>query len=230
LEIGQRIPKVTLECENNIPLSRGLGSSSAAIVGGLVAGNEYAGRPLGKNELVRIAAEMEGHPDNVVAACLGGMQIGIYDKEDLITAAVSVPENISVVLYVPDVSMPTEEARNILDSNISRDDAVFNIGRAALIVQSMLTGELANLRYATQDVIHQPYRQEIFFPMKNIIRAAMEAGALGAFLSGAGSTILALCTEREYTIGYEMADAGMKSGLSGEIVVTKPSSLGAHSL
>ena len=227
-EIGRDVPNVTLNCENKIPLSRGLGSSSAAIVGGLVLGNEYAGKPFNKNELAIIAAEMEGHPDNVVPACLGGMQIVIYDEDELVTASVPISEDISAVLYVPDVPMPTEKSRNLLGEKIFRQDAVFNIGRSALLIQSLLTGELSNLKYATQDMLHQPDRQKIFFPLKNILRAAMESGALGAFLSGAGSTILAICTDREYTIGYEMADAAMKSGISGEILVTKPSFIGAH--
>ena len=92
----------------------------------------------------------------------------------------------------------------------------------------MATGNLENLRVATQDRLHQPDRQQIFFPMKNIIKAAIDSGALGAYLSGAGSSILALCIDREYTIGYEMADAAMKSGLNGEIIVTKPTLSGAY--
>ena len=97
-EIGHDVPNVTLNCENKIPLSRGLGSSSAAIVGGLVLGNEYAGKPFNKNELAIMAAEMEGHPDNVVPACLGGMQIVIYDqllRFDRVWTLVGRPENIA---------------------------------------------------------------------------------------------------------------------------------------
>ena len=97
-----------------------------------------------------------------------------------------------------------------------------------MLVQSLITGDLDNLKYATQDMLHQPARQKQFFPMKNIIRAAMASGALGAFLSGAGSSIMAFTRGREYTIGYEMADAAMKSGLDGEIVFTSPTSKGAY--
>ena len=221
-EIGDVVPNVLLECDNQIELSRGMGSSSASLASGLFAANEYAGSPLNINELVQIAAKMEGHPDNVAPALLGGMQIGIYEESEVITASVPIPEKLSAVLYVPNVPMPTEEARNLLKPLVSRTDAVYNIGRVALMVQSMVTGELDNLRYATQDMLHQPERQGIFFPLKNIIRAAMNSGALAAFLSGSGSSVLAFCLNREYTIGYEMADAGMKSGLDGEIVITRP--------
>ena len=227
-EIGEVVPDVLLECDNQIELARGMGSSSASLAAGLFAANEYIGAPLTIIELVQIAAEMEGHPDNVAPALLGGMQIGIYEEGQLITASVPIPDNLSAVLYVPNVPMPTDEARTLLKPLVARADAVYNIGRVALMVQAMATGELDNLRYATQDMLHQPDRQGIFFPMKNIIKAAMDAGALGAFLSGSGSSVLAFCVDREYTVGYEMADAGMKSGLDGEIVVTQPTDKGTY--
>ena len=227
-EIGEIVPEVTLACTNRIPLTRGMGSSSAALIGGLISGNAMAGFPLSIAEILNIGAKIENHPDNVAPALLGGVQIGIYDQEELITARVTFPEDLKVVLYVPDQIMPTDQARNILAPEVARKDAVYNIGRSALLVQSLVTGELDNLKYATQDMLHQPQRQKQFFPMKNIIKAAMEAGALGAFLSGAGSSILAFTKGREYTIGYEMADAAMKSGLDGDIIFTSPTSKGAY--
>ena len=227
-EIGEIVPEVTLACTNRIPLTRGMGSSSAALIGGLISGNAMAGFPLSISEILNIGAKIENHPDNVAPALLGGVQIGIYDQEELITASVTFPEDLKVVLYVPGQIMPTDQARNILAPEVARKDAVYNIGRAALLVQSLVTGELDNLKYATQDMLHQPQRQKQFFPMKNIIKAAMEAGALGAFLSGAGSSILAFTKGREYTIGYEMADAAMKSGLDGDIIFTSPTSKGAY--
>ena len=227
-EIGEIVPEVTLACTNRIPLTRGMGSSSAALIGGLISGNAMAGFPLSIAEILNIGAKIENHPDNVAPALLGGVQIGIYDQEELITASVTFPEDLKVVLYVPDQIMPTDQARNILAPEVARKDAVYNIGRSALLVQSLVTGELDNLKYATQDMLHQPQRQKQFFPMKNIIKAAMEAGSLGAFLSGAGSSILAFTKGREYTIGYEMADAAMKSGLDGDIIFTSPTSKGAY--
>ena len=227
-EIDEIVPEVKLSCTNRIPLTRGMGSSSAALIGGLMSGNAMAGLPLSTSEILNIGAKIEKHPDNVAPALLGGVQIGIYDQEELITASVTFPEDLKVVLYVPNQIMPTDQARNILASEVAREDAVYNIGRSALLVQSLVTGDLHNLKYATQDMLHQPQRQKQFFPMKNIIKAAMEAGALGAFLSGAGSSILAFTKGREYTIGYEMADAAMKSGLDGDIIFTSPTSKGAY--
>ena len=227
-EIDEIVPEVKLSCTNRIPLTRGMGSSSAALIGGLMSGNAMAGSPLSTSEILNIGAKIEKHPDNVAPALLGGVQIGIYDQEKLITANVPFPEDLKVVLYVPNQVMPTDQARNILAPKVAREDAVYNIGRSALLVQSLVTGDLQNLKYATQDMLHQPQRQKQFFPMKNIIKAAMEAGAFGAFLSGAGSSILAFTKGREYTIGYEMADAAMKSGLDGDIIFTSPTSKGAY--
>ncbi len=227
-EIDEIVPEVKLSCTNRIPLTRGMGSSSAALIGGLMSGNAMAGSPLSTSEILNIGAKIEKHPDNVAPALLGGVQIGIYDQEKLITANVPFPEDLRVVLYVPNQVMPTDQARNILAPKVAREDAVYNIGRSALLVQSLVTGDLQNLKYATQDMLHQPQRQKQFFPMKNIIKAAMEAGAYGAFLSGAGSSILAFTKGREYTIGYEMADAAMKSGLDGDIIFTSPTSKGAY--
>lgn len=228
-ELNLTPPIVSIECNNQIPLARGIGSSSAALVGGLYAANVYAGNPLNKYDLLKIAGLEEGHIDNVAPAIFGGMQIGIHENDLINVTNVPIHSNdLKAVLFVPNVPMLTSEARGLLDDKVLRSDAVFNIARSALLVHSFITGEWDNLLYATQDMMHQPYRQKMFFPMKNIIRAALNSGAAGAFLSGAGSTILAFCTDREYTIGYEMADAAMKSGVEGEILVTKPSLQGVY--
>lgn len=229
-ELGEPIPDdLRVVCHNDIPTARGLGSSSAALIGGLMAGNALTGGRLSQDDLLRIAADVEGHPDNVAPALHGGMRIAaLEDDGAVVSASVPVPPELSAVLYIPAVPMPTEEARGLLGAEVPRADAVFNIARAALLVRAFAAGDLRHLRTATEDRLHQPARQTIFFPMNNIIRAALGAGALGAFLSGAGSTVLALAVEKEFTIGYEMADAAAKSGLDGEIRITKPTALGAH--
>lgn len=236
--IGASAPEVRIKCENDIPLGRGLGSSAAAVAGGLLAGSALSGANLSQERILELAAEIEGHPDNAAAAIMGGCRIvvrdgcvsdgDVSDGGGFITQSVSVPNEVRAVLFVPEVSMPTEEARGLLPNTVDRQDAVFNIGRTALLVNALASGNLQHLGIATEDMLHQPARQKIFFPMKNIFRAAMSAGALGVFLSGAGSSVLALARDREYTIGYEMADAAMKSGVEGAIKVTQPTALGAH--
>ena len=226
--IGKPVPPVRISCENEIPLGRGLGSSAAAVAGGLLAGSTFSGANLSRERLLELAAEIEGHPDNAAAVVMGGCRIVVSDGDRFITDAVAIPNELKAVLFVPDVPMPTDEARGILPPTVDRQDAVFNIGRTALLVNALSSGNFEHLGIATEDMLHQPARQKIFFPMKNIFRAAMSAGALGVFLSGAGSSVLALARDREYTIGYEMADAAMKSGVEGAIKVTQPTALGAH--
>ena len=227
-ECGAPFPGVGLSCTNQIPLGRGLGSSSAAAVGGLVVGNELCGRPLSDEDLLELAARVEGHPDNAAPALLGGCQIVVRDGERLVTSRVSIPEELQAVIFIPDVPMPTQQARDLLPAAVGREDAVYNIGRVALLVKALSTGDTRQLAIATEDRLHQPARQTIFPAMKNIFRAALGAGARGVFLSGAGSSVLAICSERGFTVGYEMADAASKSGISGTVKVTRPSNQGAH--
>ena len=113
-ESGRRVPSVHITCENRVPLGRGLGSSSAAAVAGLMAGNELCGVPLDADSLLRLAALTEGHPDNVASALRGGCQIAVHDGDRLITSPVPIPDELSVVLFVPDVAMPTKQARSVL--------------------------------------------------------------------------------------------------------------------
>jgi len=227
-ELGRDVPEFRLSCHNEIPLARGLGSSSASLIGGLTAGNELCDQAFTEDEILQIASEIEGHPDNVTPALYGGFRIAVNHNGRIISAPVPIPEGLEAVLFIPDVPMPTEEARGILPPEISRTDAVHNIGRAALLVQAFTSGDLSLLDIATGDVLHQPARQAIFPAMKNMFRAAMAVGALGVFLSGAGSTVLALARDKEFTIGYEMAEAAAKSGIEGQVKITKPVSQGAQ--
>ena len=226
--IGQPAPQLSLTCRNAVPLGRGLGSSSAAVVGGLAAANALCENPLSQEEVLALAVEMEGHPDNVTPALLGGCRIVVQDGDSLVTSPVPLARELWAVLYVPSQQMPTQQARGLLGATVSRSDAVFNMGRAALLVNALSTGDLALLRTATQDRLHQPARGVLFPAMSRIIRAALDAGAAGAFLSGAGSTILALTVDREMTVGYEMADMADKAGVPGDVKVTKVSLQGAH--
>ena len=280
-EAGLQMPAVQLHCHNQIPLKRGLGSSAAAIAGGLVAANGLCSSPFSANALLEMAATIEGHPDNVAAAVLGGLQLVVAEPEDsripsqsiedvspsdtgsrghslavvnegsphspssesmqsspatkaahegvrLFTASINVPLDLHVVLFIPDVRIATSDARAVLPEKVSRADAVYNMSRAALLVTGMATNRPEYLGVATQDRIHQPYRRTLFPAMKVIFDAARKVGALGVFLSGSGSTILALTRGREMTVAYEMAEAGRQAGVSGQLKITQPTPLGAH--
>lgn len=222
------VPALAVQCENRIPLARGLGSSSAATVAGLLAGLAMAGRASERRHLFDLAADIEGHPDNAAPAVYGGCCISVKGSDGWVVDQTPLPESLKAVAFIPDVSTNTSEARAVLPSQVSREDAVFNLGRTALFVNALATGRLEMLRHATEDRLHQPQRGKFFPAMKNIIRAALDGGAHGAFLSGAGPTVLALTTGREVTVLYEMSEAARKSSAPGRAVVLSPAPTGAH--
>ena len=229
-ELGRAMPPVRVSCENEIPLARGLGSSAAAISGGLAAANALAGGEFSSRELLEMAATIEGHPDNVAAAVMGGLQLVVTEESTLYTVPVSVPAAIHAVLFIPETRIATADARAVLPPQLSVQDAVHNMARVALLVAGMATNHPEYLAVATQDRLHQPYRQPLFPAMKLLMKAARDAGALGAFLSGSGSTVLALAQGREMTVAYEMAEAARQASVEGTVRVTQPTVLGAHLL
>ena len=227
-KVGAPIPDLRITCHNRIPLARGLGSSAAAIVGGLVAGNFLLGEPLSRDDLLRLAVEMEGHPDNAAPALLGGCQVAVWDADSLVTAAIPLPPDLSVVLFIPGFEMSTPKARAILPARISRKDAVFNIGRVALLVNALAARQPGYLRVATQDRLHQPRRRSLFPALDDIIEAALQAGASGAFLSGGGSTVAALTSGGCPNVGEAMKAEAARAGVNGYALEVKPNLQGAQ--
>ena len=232
-ELGRSMPPLRVHCENDIPLARGLGSSAAAIAGGLAAANALSGSEFAPRDLLEMAATIEGHPDNVAAAVMGGLQLVVTIAHDtgestLYTVPVSVPAELHAVVFIPETRIATADARAVLPQQLSVADAVHNMARVALLVAGMATNHPEYLAIATQDKLHQPYRQPLFPAMKLLMKAAMDAGALGAFLSGSGSTVLALTQGREMTVAYEMAEAARQASVEGTVKVTRPTALGAH--
>ncbi|MQG19149.1 MAG: homoserine kinase [SAR202 cluster bacterium] len=222
---GYDIPRLTITCDNKIPISRGLGSSSSAIISGLLIGNELSGRQLVMKELLDLGSEVEGHSDNIAATLYGGFQIVVQDKK--LNSNVVIPKDLTAVLYIPKERISTDEARSVLPDSLGYSDVIYNLGRVALLINAFNSGNLNDLKIATEDKLHQKYRQTIFPSMRLIIDSAINAGAYGAFLSGSGSTIFALCKGKEMTIAYEMLDAASKVGILGDTLVTKPSLIGS---
>ena len=228
-ELGVNDVSLAFECKNNIPLARGLGSSSAATVTGIAAAflfsNQDLSAPETRKQLFSIAADIEGHPDNAAPAVFGGCQIGIkVDQpsgyEDWVTSRVQIPRELKTVVFIPDFSMKTEEARGILPQDLPRSDAVFNVGRAAMLVHALSSARWDLLHHATDDRLHQPARIKHLFPrFRPIARGALEAGAHGVFLSGAGPAVMALATDRFMTICYEMSENARKAQIEGKAMV-----------
>jgi len=191
--IDRPIPAIAFHTDTKIPLSRGLGSSATAIVGGLVGANLLAGSPLERGELLDLAITMEGHPDNVAPAMLGGCQLmasnqaGGWEYCDL-----QWHESIAIAVAIPDFELSTAKARAVLPKQFSMADAVFNASHLALLTHGIQTGNASWLKAGLQDRLHQPYRQSLITGMADVQAAAIAAGAYGLVISGAGPTLLSL--------------------------------------
>jgi homoserine kinase len=192
--INQPVPPIDLHINMQVPLSRGLGSSATAIVGGLVGANELAGRPLNPEAIAAIATEMEGHPDNVVPALMGGARISATGLDrPWEVAELLWHETIVPVVAIPDFELSTRAARSVLPEQYSRADVIFNASHLGLLLQGLATGQGDWLKAALQDKIHQPYRRSLIQGYDAVYAAAIGAGAHGLVISGAGPTLLALC-------------------------------------
>jgi len=225
---GIGLPPLHIGVANEVPLCRGLGSSAAAIVGGLVAANALNGSPLDNREILRLACQLEGHPDNVAAALFGGLVVATCVDGEVEYARLDVPQGVRAVVFVPDHEMPTDRARSVLPPRVSREDAVFNVGRATLLVAAFSTGRLNLLKVATEDRLHQQYRRELFPSMDRFFDAAREAGALGVFLSGAGSAILALTNGAEAAVARALLEVAAKEALGGRVATLELCDRGAE--
>lgn len=225
--IGRDVPAVSIKAKNEIPVGRGLGSSAAAIVSGLIAGGKATGIGLSQDEILRLAAEMEGHADNVGPALLGGLQIVVSSNQEWVTSQVPIPKKISLIIFIPDKPVLTSDARSSLPEAVTLDDAKFNIGRASLFVNSMAQGDIDHLGIATQDRLHQDYRAALLPGINSVMKGALSAGAACVFISGSGPSVIAISEDRGMTVCYEMSESASKAGVHGEIRITQPSLYGA---
>ncbi len=189
---GKKLPGLRIIQENNIPLARGLGSSSACIVAGILGANRFMGNPLSQTDLIHLAAKIEGHPDNTSPALSGGLVASAMEGERVYSVSVPVSDKIRFAVMIPPFELKTEQARAALPKEYSREDAVYNLSRSGLMTASLFSGELHNLRVAVQDRIHQPYRSGLIENYDNVFRMSYELGSLGTYVSGAGPTIIAM--------------------------------------
>lgn len=220
------VPELCAAGEQSIPIGRGLGASAAARAAGIVGANALIGGTLSDAQMLALGAGLEGHADNMAPALFGGLRVVVRDGEGYRHLAAPVAPGLKIVLFIPDFDMPTGESRKLLPTQVSKDDAVFNIGRAALLVAALATGEWDALDLATQDALHQPARARIFPGMTDIFAAAKRAGALCAYLSGGGSTIAAFAIEGEEGIARAMMQEAIARGYPGRTAITSPSAAG----
>jgi homoserine kinase len=219
-----------LVLNNSIPLARGLGSSAAAVVGGLVAANVLSGSRLSTDELLNLAGEMDGHPDNVAPALLGGFTITVQEESGVVSLRLDPPKGLVVIAAVPAFPLSTPKAREILPVQVTRRDAVFSLGRAALLVGAVSTGRFDLLQTAMADRLHQPFREHLVPGLGDVFTAALAAGALGVALSGSGPSVIALSdrSEKVASIAGRMRQAFQKHHLAVKVFTLAPDMHGAR--
>jgi homoserine kinase len=210
-----------------IPIARGLGASAAARAAGIVAANALMGGPLSDDQMLSLGAALEGHADNMAPALFGGLRVVVRDGDRFAHIDAPIADGLRVVLFIPTFDMPTNESRKLLPQQLSKEDTVHNLVRAAMLVVALGAGAWHLLDLATQDRLHQPARTKIFPAMPAIFDAAKRAGAHAAYLSGGGSTIAAFATRNEDAIAAAMAEAARSHGFGGATRITSPSSHGA---
>ncbi|OAB48068.1 homoserine kinase [Paenibacillus antarcticus] len=191
-EAGVCVPEIEISMYSDIPLTRGLGSSASAIIGGMVAANALIGSPLSKDKLFDMATKLEGHPDNVGASLFGGIITAVWDGVHADYIKMEPHNNLEVLVVIPEFQLSTSDARKVLPDQISREDAIYNISRSSLLVAALSQGRFDLIGRAMSDRLHQPYRASLVPGMSRILEEAPNRGALGVALSGAGPTLLAL--------------------------------------
>ncbi len=213
---------------NEIPLARGLGSSAAATVAGLLAADALTGGGLDARRQLELACELEGHPDNAAAALLGGFVVVAMSGGRPEVVRFDVPGRLRAVLFIPERHLSTAAMRAALPREVLHRDAAFNVSRAALAVAAIASGRYALLREATEDRLHEPYRAAVYPELPALLAAAREAGALGACLSGAGSSVIAFADD-ESTLeaaGEAMARVAADQALAGRVRPVAPRNAG----
>ncbi|MBI2879218.1 MAG: homoserine kinase [Candidatus Rokubacteria bacterium] len=204
---------------NRIPPGRGLGGSASAWLGGMLGANALLGDRLSREAVLDLAIQHEGHPDNLAAALHGGLIVVCWEPEARLVAKLPVPDGIGLVLLVPDREASTREARAILPEVVPRQDAVFNVGRACLLLAALWQERWDLLAPAMADRLHQPYRRGLFPWIDGVFAAARRSGALGWALSGAGPSVLTVVRGAPEPLARALEAALAAEGLKGQSLV-----------
>jgi homoserine kinase len=229
------LPAVRIRMTIKIPPGCGLGSSATAVVGGLVAANEWLrpqGKAVPKEELLGLAVEAEAgnHPDNVAPALLGALVATTNVGGKIHAVKTHFPDALKAVIFTPSFPMDTVAGRKLLPASYPKADVTFNTGRVALLLTALQTGRYELIGDAMQDRLHQPYRQVLFPAMPDIIQAAVAAGAHGASLSGGGSSLIALASSRFHEVLQAMQDTARAAGIGGTGMILRADQNGARVL
>lgn len=226
---GKEVRPLHIKMYNRIPLNRGLGSSGAAIVGGLVAGNALLDNPLEEKDILNLAVRWEGHPDNVSPSLLGGLVASCLTEEGVKFVKIPFPRSLKVVVQIPEIELSTTVARRCLPAKIPSEDVRFNLQRLSLFLASLFSRKWDYLAIATEDRVHQPYREKLIPGLGEVMESARRAGAWGVALSGAGPSVLAFAEEEKVNDIIEAMKKGfLKKGISSRGLCLKVAWKGAE--
>ncbi len=223
----ESIKPIDLYIDSEIPLSRGLGSSSTAIVGAIESFCKIYNKNLSIDEKLAIAYEFEPHPDNLVPAMIGKFNICIKDDQKTIIKTLDFPKELKIIALIPNIEISTEKAREVLKKEVSLKDAVFNIARSSLFVSALLTKDFVLLKESVRDKIHQPYRKTFIPGFDELLEKAYAEGALAAFLSGSGSTIGVFTLKDEEKIGRSLLAIFDKNNIKADFKILNVDEKGA---
>lgn len=193
---GKHLPGLYIEQISNIPMARGLGSSSACIVAGLMGANQLMGCPMTKKDIINFAATLEGHPDNSSPALMGGLVTSVIDDGKVYCVKQEIKDDLRFAAFIPNFELKTSVARSVVPKEVRHKDAVFNLSRASLMSVSLYSGNYENLRVASQDHLHQPFRMPLIEGANNIFDLSYQLGAYAVYISGAGSTLMAIVDKK----------------------------------
>jgi len=211
---NKQLNGLKIHLTNEIPVARGLGSSAAAVVGGVVAANALLNYPLNEQQLAELVTEIEGHPDNVLPALLGGIVIAGWGQDRLLYKKISPCKDLKAIVAIPNFELATKRAREVLPATVLFKDAIFNINRASLLVSALMSNDYRLLSEVMEDRLHQPYRSQLIPGMNELISKTKDAGAIGVVLSGAGPTMLALTKDNSRKIMATMEQVFEQHGIS----------------
>lgn len=214
----------------DIPMSRGLGSSSSCIIGGITAANVIMGNKMDIEDIIDLATKIEGHPDNVVPAALGGMVVSLKVNEQIKYSRVNIPDKLKFVAMIPSFKVSTALSRKVLPKSYLKEDCIFNTSRSAMLISAFYNNEFDKLRICFEDKIHQPYRKSLIRNFDEVFQKSKDLGSRGEFISGSGSTLMAVVDKNE-----EKFVSGMKKFLdeledNWKVILLKPDLQGARVL
>lgn len=219
--------KISLVKED-IPISRGLGSSSSCIVAGLIGANLIMGKPFTDDELFKLGVEIEGHPDNIAPAFFGGMIISVIEDNKVVYNNIPIKEGIKFISLIPSFELETSCARKVLPVKVDFKDAIYNISRVSLMISAFISGKFELLRYGCKDALHEKYRSPLIKNYNLIYNKVLDLGALACFLSGAGPTIMAIAKNEDIDITNKIKEFFKDESLNWSIKELEIDNLGAY--